>query len=327
MELCHSTTLADWIHEQNHSTSCQKHSYKTRIHTALSIMKQLAGGLEHVHSKHIVHRDLKPANIFSCRHRPNHIFKIGDFGLSKTISPSTAPSSSSTNSYDYSQALDKHRQTKTKHTLGIGTASYTSPEQISSSNYGTPSDIYSLGLIFLEMIGHYQTAHERARAFHSIRRDRNVLFFHRKSNVKNEYNDDGDEDLKEDQHTLKGLESLILDMTEEFPDRRPTANKVLEVVDREVNRRNSSARRHDKSTTTTTTKMFHTNMGTSTDKNSHNIEKDCQNIVQNNRLETEIKMLNEKLNEKDEVIKKQHEKIQQMEEMIARLTAELEMKS
>ena len=55
--------------------------------------------------------------------------------------------------------------------MGIGTVSYAAPEQISSKVgfYGLPVDVFSLGLILLELFCGFQSEHERARAFHAIR--------------------------------------------------------------------------------------------------------------------------------------------------------------
>lgn len=47
---------------------------------------QIAGALQHMHSKRIMHRDLKPANIFIDN---DGDLKIGDLGLSRQLSSQT----------------------------------------------------------------------------------------------------------------------------------------------------------------------------------------------------------------------------------------------
>ena len=57
-------------------------------------------------------------------------------------------------------------------TAGIGTASYASPEQVKSRNYGTKADIFSLGLILLELMCCFETEHERLHKFQQCRQQR-----------------------------------------------------------------------------------------------------------------------------------------------------------
>ena len=60
------------------------------------------------------------------------------------------------------------------HTAGVGTASYASPEQVASKKYGTAADIFSLGLILLELFSNFTSEHERAKAFHDVRHNREL---------------------------------------------------------------------------------------------------------------------------------------------------------
>ena len=70
MQLCESSTLADWIRERNHREETQKpvdgggKSQRERMQQILSVFSQIVCGIAHVHEKGILHRDLKPANIF-----------------------------------------------------------------------------------------------------------------------------------------------------------------------------------------------------------------------------------------------------------------------
>lgn len=48
-----------------------------------------------------------------------------------------------------------------KHTTGIGTSTYSSPEQINRGVYNEKTDIFSLGMICLELFYPFQTAMER----------------------------------------------------------------------------------------------------------------------------------------------------------------------
>ena len=50
-------------------------------------------------------------------------------------------------------------------TAGVGTASYAAPEQVATSTYGPEADVFSLGLILLELFVPFGSEHERAEAF------------------------------------------------------------------------------------------------------------------------------------------------------------------
>ena len=88
---------------------------------------QIAEGLAKAHQNDIVHRDIKPANIMITS---DGVVKIVDFGLAK-LSGSTQLTVEGTT---------------------LGTAMYMSPEQARGEQVDRRSDIFSLGVIFYEMI-------------------------------------------------------------------------------------------------------------------------------------------------------------------------------
>lgn len=67
----------------------------------------------------IIHRDIKPQNIFVS---PNGDYKLGDFGIAKTVEKTTGGTR-------------------------IGTYRYIAPEVFHSKPYGAAADIYSLGMV------------------------------------------------------------------------------------------------------------------------------------------------------------------------------------
>ncbi|OAY26885.1 U-box domain-containing protein 35 isoform X2 [Manihot esculenta] len=80
----------------------------------------------------LVHRDLKPANILLDR---NFVSKISDVGLARLVPPSVADS-----------------VTQYHMTSAAGTFCYIDPEYQQTGRLTTRSDIYSLGIMFLQII-------------------------------------------------------------------------------------------------------------------------------------------------------------------------------
>ena len=95
---------------------------------AVSYLKQIASALSAIHHNGVLHRDLKPANIML---RGDGTIALIDFGLAKRARLE-------------SSMTDKGEI--------FGTPYYMSPEQGHGSNVDERSDIYSLGIIFFEML-------------------------------------------------------------------------------------------------------------------------------------------------------------------------------
>lgn len=93
---------------------------------AATIVHKVLEGLAYVHHLGIVHRDIKPANIFILN---DGGVKIADFGIARL------------DDSDYTQ-------------MGrvLGTPSYMSPEQCKGAVLDHRSDLFSLALIFFEMV-------------------------------------------------------------------------------------------------------------------------------------------------------------------------------
>lgn len=96
------------------------------IDHCFKMMFEILNGMKEAH-KSIIHRDLKPENILV---DANNQLYITDFGLAKYI----------------------NEKTKTKSFKGAGTIPYMSPECWTGDNNTISMDIYSLGLIFFEII-------------------------------------------------------------------------------------------------------------------------------------------------------------------------------
>ena len=94
---------------------------------AIDIMLQLTDGMAHAHDSYIIHRDLKPQNIMI---KDDGQIKITDFGIA--------------------MALNATQLTQTNSVMG--SVHYLPPEQASGKGCTIKSDIYSMGIIFYELL-------------------------------------------------------------------------------------------------------------------------------------------------------------------------------
>lgn len=102
--------------------------------TAQPIFKQMYDAVNYLHNKGYIHRDLKPSNFMITN--DNHVFLM-DFGIAKNLNPDGI-------NLDYPE---------TNTFVYMGTPIYMSPEQFKSSKNVTHySDIFSLGVVFWEML-------------------------------------------------------------------------------------------------------------------------------------------------------------------------------
>src|SRR6186713_2642028 len=90
------------------------------------VIAQIAEALDYAHSRGVVHRDIKPANILIT---PDDKVKITDFGIAR---------------------LDSSNLTMEGQLLG--TPNYMAPEQIQGKEVDHRADIFSLGVVFYEML-------------------------------------------------------------------------------------------------------------------------------------------------------------------------------
>jgi len=105
----------------------------------LKIAQQIASALSAAHAAGIIHRDIKSANIMV---RADGLVKVLDFGIAKYEQPE--------NGTDAKKAL-----VETMPGAVMGTAAYMSPEQARGLSVDARTDIWSLGVVFYEMLaGH-----------------------------------------------------------------------------------------------------------------------------------------------------------------------------
>ncbi|XP_058679918.1 serine/threonine-protein kinase PAK 1-like, partial [Ammospiza caudacuta] len=93
---------------------------------AAAISRECLQGLHFLHSNHVIHRDVKSDNILL---RTDGSVKLGDFGLSTQLSPE-----------------------QSRRCSVVGTPWWLAPEVLTSQPYGPKVDIWSFGIVGIEMI-------------------------------------------------------------------------------------------------------------------------------------------------------------------------------
>jgi serine/threonine protein kinase len=182
MELCVGT-LRDWLDLNDFR--------KSEVVTKL--FRQVCQGVEYLHQQALIHRDLKPDNIYLSQ---TGCIKIGDFGLARH----TGESCNGLQNPNLNDKLSHHK----------GTKLYMAPEMEQSGfTYTNKVDIYSLGLILVELLRQFTTDTERCIVLTAV---------------------------KQTQGRTRGLDKkwgdLLSRMLQNMPDLRPDASNVLRMSPR-----------------------------------------------------------------------------------------------
>src|SRR5690554_382297 len=171
------------------------------IELGIDIMKRVVRALQHIHSAGIIHRDIKPANVMIVRG-----------GIREDRVPRLLPEA--VKLMDFGIAGGKVLSRLTMTGARVGTPVYMSPEQARGLKIDHRSDIYSLGLVFYEVLtgqtafkGGYE-AIVYQQIFQTPPPPRQV-------------------DLK----VPKALDQLVMRMIAKDADERPTLDEVLATLE------------------------------------------------------------------------------------------------
>ena len=168
---------------------------------ARAVLADIARGLAAVHAAGIVHRDLKPSNVLMA----GNTGRLADFGVARPIH-AVEPESDDDATADRSPRL-KLTQTGAM----VGTPRYMSPEVVHGQVATYASDAYALGLLAFELLtGKYPLAEPPFVALIAHRSLQRIV---------------PDTDLP------AGIRTLLGQLLEEEPSRRPTAADVLKALE------------------------------------------------------------------------------------------------
>ena len=180
MQFCPYNDLRKWIDSRSNAVN---------IHDNLEIAKQILEGLDYIHGQGFVHRDIKPENIF---YQDGRVY-LGDFGLARSTTA-------------HEQEHDENEE---------GTFLYRAPEFFDArhpANIASSADIYSLGIVFLELFLKFKTGMERAVTLTEAHQGR----------------------LSEELGKYPRVKELIVKMLNHAADKRPSARDLLNIISKRI---------------------------------------------------------------------------------------------
>ncbi|MFY9221514.1 MAG: response regulator [Blastocatellia bacterium] len=194
-----STGIAYLAMELLNGCTLEKEIAKSKITSpsrCIEILIPICSVLMEAHRLGIIHRDIKPDNIFIHQSNEGEIIKVLDFGIAKI----------------FSETLEQNLQNLTSENALLGTPNYMAPERIQLKSYDGRADIYSLGVIFYQMLcGElpFKSKGEAISIFSMHVNTNPVALREKNPNIPVE------------------IENIVLKMMEKRPEYRPTAKEVF----------------------------------------------------------------------------------------------------
>ena len=154
----------------------------------------------YVRASGLMHRDIKPANLFITRGGGGKgmedavVVKLGDFGLSTAHTAAwevmDAVNDDGVEGVKAGQSSmmdrshrgagggrargegrgDERDKGRLQHTVGAGTHTYMAPEQMGGKFYSEKCDVYSVGVVLLQMVANFKSVMQRVDALDAAAR-------------------------------------------------------------------------------------------------------------------------------------------------------------
>ncbi|WIA34082.1 hypothetical protein OEZ86_012459 [Tetradesmus obliquus] len=130
LEFCDGGTLLDLLTDGRLESSRPGGGRKMAL--ALTLLRDIASGMNYLHSRSVIHGDLKPGNVL-IKHEQGapygRVAKVSDFGLSRAL-----------------QVGQSHKSTRT-----MGTMNHTPPELLRLGRLSPAGDVYAFGILMWEV--------------------------------------------------------------------------------------------------------------------------------------------------------------------------------
>lgn len=201
----------------DHLMKKKKDYKKITMDTKVTWMQQMMNGINFLHSHDVLHNDIKAANILLSKDEYGNICaKITDFGIS---------------TFDKNKIVEQSNQEGSRR--NAGTLDWQAPEAI-YGNHSKPADIYSSGMTLWQIVAGRRKPHENFWACAKMdelkwldtgstqyKKEKVMLMFDRVQSGKRK------EIPKKCPPMVKNLISTMWDTA---PEKRPTADKVVEIL-------------------------------------------------------------------------------------------------
>lgn len=194
-----STNIAYLAMELLEGCTLRKEIIKNKIMSpirSLEILSPVCSVLAEAHRLGIIHRDIKPDNIFLHKSKEDEIIKVLDFGIAKI----------------FGDEIEPELQNLTIDNSILGTPNYLAPERIQNKSYDGRADIYSLGVVFYQMLTGV-SPFKASSIFATM-----SLHLEKQPQKPREINP----------NIPIEIENIVLKMLEKKPDERLTAEQLLE---------------------------------------------------------------------------------------------------